>query len=522
MSRSGKDVSMKKLLLVVIDALASDVMLPAMEQGQLPTMQALAQAGELHPACISVFPSITPAATAAIATGQYPSKHNILGAHWYNPETDDMIYYGYDFWVVWNQGLGKLFDDFLCKLNHQRLQSKTLFQIVEQAGYRAASLNYLIFKGDAEHTAVTPLPLSLVPTIPSYQKVCGPSIMYFGDLVNTKIKPLETSITTPRGFFKRFGFDDSNTAHLLLQLAKNGTMPDFTLAYFPDNDYRSHEVGPQAAVTVLKHIDQQLGQLIAQNGGLEQTLQQLSIVITGDHSQSNTLGPATAGINLDTLLSDFSIAEAGKPWGSDDQLVIGINMRTALIYFRSPTPNQLEQAVTQLLSDNRVDQVIWRARDTGQENKNGFLVATANRGRLHFWPGPGGPHTATDQYGTRWSWQGQLETVDGQLSDDNTLTFPQYPNALERISEGLNCKNSGHIWVTAKLGYEFLMAGINIHPNGGSHGSLHALDSTSPLLVAGLPAGLSLPEHPRTIDVAPLCLAAMGIQSPIARPVISG
>jgi hypothetical protein len=34
-----------------------------------------------------------------------------------------------------------------------------------------------------------------------------------------------------------------------------------------------------------------------------------------------------------------------------------------------------------------------------------------------------------------------------------------------------------------------------------------------PLLLAGVPAGVTLPKQPRAVDVAPLCLAVLGIEA---------
>lgn len=65
---------------------------------------------------------------------------------------------------------------------------------------------------------------------------------------------------------------------------------------------------------------------------------------------------------------------------------------------------------------------------------------------------------------------------------------------------------TGSIWVTARLGYEFQLPKTSIHAAGGSHGSLHHLDSTVPLIVSAAPDALAMLENPRTIDVMPLCM----------------
>jgi predicted AlkP superfamily pyrophosphatase or phosphodiesterase len=68
-----------KVLLIVIDAATSRVISPAIQTGQLPTMQRLAEAGSLHES-VTMFPSITPAATASIITGHYPAGSGIVCA----------------------------------------------------------------------------------------------------------------------------------------------------------------------------------------------------------------------------------------------------------------------------------------------------------------------------------------------------------------------------------------------------------------------------------------------------------
>ena len=55
------------------------------------------------------------------------------------------------------------------------------------------------------------------------------------------------------------------------------------------------------------------------------------------------------------------------------------------------------------------------------------------------------------------------------------------------------------------------MSGQSVYAAAGSHGTLHVGDSLVPLLVAGAPAGTSIPSVPRIVDVEPLCRAILGI-----------
>src|SRR5919107_2102631 len=74
----------KPALLLVLDGIRPDVLRAAIRDGEAPHLGALAESGEAVWDAVSVFPSITPAATAAIATGEAPAKSGIVGHAWYD------------------------------------------------------------------------------------------------------------------------------------------------------------------------------------------------------------------------------------------------------------------------------------------------------------------------------------------------------------------------------------------------------------------------------------------------------
>jgi hypothetical protein len=90
------------------------------------------------------------------------------------------------------------------------------------------------------------------------------------------------------------------------------------------------------------------------------------------------------------------------------------------------------------------------------------------------------------------------------------LESGEYPNALERIAGVLDAPNSGDIWLTAEPGCEFEVSGGKAHVGGASHGALHALDSLSPVIIAGARAPM-LPRHMRSVDIAPICMELLGL-----------
>jgi predicted AlkP superfamily pyrophosphatase or phosphodiesterase len=69
-----------KVLLVVIDAASPRVVCPAIQTDRLPNLKRVAESGTMHAGALTIFPSITPAATTSIITGAYPAAHGIAGA----------------------------------------------------------------------------------------------------------------------------------------------------------------------------------------------------------------------------------------------------------------------------------------------------------------------------------------------------------------------------------------------------------------------------------------------------------
>ena len=69
----------RKLVLVVVDSLRTDMLERCVADGLAPTFGALVERGDLVGDCVSTFPSVTPVATAEITTGVRPDLHAISG-----------------------------------------------------------------------------------------------------------------------------------------------------------------------------------------------------------------------------------------------------------------------------------------------------------------------------------------------------------------------------------------------------------------------------------------------------------
>jgi predicted AlkP superfamily pyrophosphatase or phosphodiesterase len=496
-----------KVLLVVIDAATPHVVCPAIRTGRLPILQRLAEAGGMHESSVSIFPSITPAATSSIATGAYPAEHGIAGASWFDTARNEIAYYGDDFWVIAREGFGSFIDDFLVRLNGDRLKAPTMFQMIERTGRTAACLNYLVFKGDQVHDVRVPDLLAAVPGVPLRETVHGPSLLALGDFVGPGILPGQ-KLDKKGGVLHRFGMDDASTGAMLCDLMGQGELPDFTIAYFADNDYQSHKIGPFASLPVIDRIDRMLGEAFEAAGGIDRVLADTVVIVTSDHGHCDELAdPARAVIRLDTLLANFRQARLGESWRVRDEVMLCPNMRAAQIYVREPSPHLIERIAAEVLEDPRVDQAMWRTELT-RPGAAGYTVSS-QRGRLTFAATSRG-RSGCDVFGGAWEWSGDPGAV--MLEEDGRmLLFSDYPNAFERIAGALELEQSGEIWVTAKAGCEFEVPGGSAHVGGASHGALHVLDSLSPVIIAGGGVSQALPRHMRLVDIAPLCMGLLGV-----------
>jgi len=242
-------------------------------------------------------------------------------------------------------------------LNGDRLLAPTMFQMIERTGRRAACLNYLVFKGDCEHDVRIPGAIAVLPGAPVTESVLGPSVLALGDFVVpawSRVNKLDKK----GGLLHRFGMDDASTGVMLREIMERRALPDFTIAYFADNDYLGHKIGPVAALTAIERIDRMLGEAFEAGGGLDSVLADTTVVVTSDHGHCDILPAEDAAIHLDRHLADFRQAELGRPWRGHDEIMICPNMRAAQIYVRHATPETVQRIAGTLLADSRVDQVL--------------------------------------------------------------------------------------------------------------------------------------------------------------------
>ena len=85
----------RKLVLAVIDSLKPEMLDRAIDEGRAPALASLRERGTYVRDCISTFPSVTPVASATIATGaKGPREHHIPSMNWYHRGEERYVEYG--------------------------------------------------------------------------------------------------------------------------------------------------------------------------------------------------------------------------------------------------------------------------------------------------------------------------------------------------------------------------------------------------------------------------------------------
>ena len=146
---------MKKLVLAVIDSLKPEMLERAIDAGRAPALKALVERGVYIRDCVSSFPSVTPVASASITTGLGPDRHQIPSMNWYHRGEERYVEYGSSFAATRTFGMVRSLYDTVYNMNlaHLSRTERTVFETVEDAGFRAACTTYLIFRGRHRHQA---------------------------------------------------------------------------------------------------------------------------------------------------------------------------------------------------------------------------------------------------------------------------------------------------------------------------------------------------------------------------------
>jgi hypothetical protein len=459
----------KKLCLVVVDGMRPASLRKAIDDGAAPIFARLIREGYETGECISAFPSLTPVATATIVTGRGPGEHGIPSMNWYKRDERRYVDYGISFPSARRSGVISVLKDLVYRINEEHLSvdTPTFFESLEAAGVRCACTSYMIYRGPHEHEFVGSGVAGAVAGVtgmarPGY----GPSDLLYGDIFDSLGTECRSAFGVP-------GKRDQHAACAGIELVIDGRY-EFMLLSFPDNDNWSHRNGPDEQHVSIANADAQFQRVIDAAGGYRRFMDEHAVIVVSDHSHS----VVQEGFNLVELLEQEHEWEVLRPRRGrrrgDAEIAVSPAARAAHIYVLDPVHRggRLPLLVEDLRREARIEQLFWR--------ENGTAFAVLGDAELSFRPGT----THRDRRGQTWDVEGDLIALD-LFVEDGEIHSEEYPDALARVWSALACPGAGDLIVTPALGHEFLDWGGVAHIGGGTHGSLHKVDSAAQLIVCG-------------------------------------
>jgi hypothetical protein len=487
----GKPV--KPVVYTVIDGMSVEALEQAIAGGKAPALAFLKSRSSYSRDGVAVFPTITPAATASLVTGETPDRHGIPGMCWYDRDAQRFVNYGQSPRAAVVEGLSQVVEDALGNLNRHHLSPnvRTLHESLHDLGRVSASINYMVFRGPYVHRTKPNLVEKLMFHRHLPKTLPGPKEHYFADVVKGPANGCSKNLPK-RGLDKRISATDGYAACVTRGLLEKQAA-DLILFYLHENDHVSHRQGPQGQVDSLAAADAHIAYVLEAFGSWEATLDRVEFVITADHSQSPISDQEDHILDLTEILDDFKQVayQRGKERFKGNDVAIAGNGRVAFFYLNEKRRATLVEPVARtLLAHPGVDQTMWRDGDT--------YVVDSQRGRLRFWD----QGDVTDDRGNSWGFQGDLGAVSG-VADGGSIRTPEYPLAFWRIKHALDLSRVGDVVATMSLTYECKDLGGGDHRGGGDHASLHVQDSIIPFMSTIGDA----PLRPVTTDVVPHILS---------------
>jgi hypothetical protein len=481
----------KKLVLAVIDSLKPQMLDQAIAEDRAPALAALRERGTWVPECVSSFPSVTPAASATIATGVGPDEHHIPSINWYHRGEERYIEYGSSLPATRAFGFVRSLYDTIYNMNMAHLSRalETVFERLDDAGLRTACTTYLIYRGRTRHEPSGDSRLRRLAEAAQFRHaVWAARELFYADLFDSRNTGCSSTLGLP-------GQRDQHSGCVGAYLVEQDLF-DFLLFSLPDNDTYSHRYGPDAQVKSIGEADRALERIMHVAGGVDAFLEDYAVIVVSDHSQT----AVEHRVNLAQALRGWRVLAPVDPAPWEAELAVCPGARSAMVYVLGESAR--ERLVQRVAHDLRgVEGVDLVVRRVGAE-----AVVWSARGELRFAPGG----ELVDRRGQRWSVEGEPATLDLHV-EDGRATSEAYPDALGRVWSALGCPNAGDVLVSAQPGYEFVDWGGADHVGGGSHGSLHRGDSLGGLLLCGV-------ESPRReewsiADVTPLVLRHFSLSS---------
>lgn len=476
----NQGLAKRKVILLVIDSLMDESLKKAIKEDKAPALKFFLENGQYSNRLISSYPTMSVTIDSSLITGTYPDQHKIPGLVWFNEEDKRIITYGNGFFEVLKLGIPNFAQNGLYEYNNSHLSDEvtTIHEDLDKLGLKTASINTLVYRGNYSHTLKLPAVISKLGNVPKKMETCGPSMLSLGIFARQN--------QDNRHVVNRVGLNDAFAAAELQYLLETDKLPLFTIMYFPENDHPVHKKGP-GEISGVEEADQHLQEILNTFPKWEDALDQTVWMIMGDSSQSAVIDDKKeASIDLRKVLRDYHVLDLGDSVTKEDEVVITANERMAYIY----SVNEelaLEKIAEELKKDPRIAWISWKAK--------GKVKVISHESDEQFEFTPGGPFK--DDYQQDWSWAGNQDILDLTISNTN-ISYGDYPDGLSRLYGALFSHKGEFLIVDAKPGYEFIGESSPEHTGGGAHGSLHKVDTLSPMIVTGTNKSI---ENLRLVDI---------------------
>jgi Type I phosphodiesterase / nucleotide pyrophosphatase len=488
----------RKLCLIVVDSLRTDMLLRAVAEGLAPNFAALIDRGTLVGDCVSAFPSVTPVACSEVATGASPDRHHISGMNWYHRAERRYVEYGSSLEATRAFGLFRTLYDTVYNLNMAHLSHdvETVFERLGDVGVRTACTPFLIYRGRRRHELGLEGLLRRVAVAANFRHaVWGPDELFYGELYASRRVPCKPTLARP-------GTRDAYSACVGRELVDDDGY-DFLLFSLPDNDHHTHVHGVEAMRDSIAHADHCFGRIVDAGGGIDHFCETHAVILLADHAQTDVrlALPLAAALG-----AGWEVLQPNAERPELAELAVSPTGRAGAVYLLRDDERRERRVSAVWAALERLEGVDLVARLSSANGATPEAIVSNERGELRFRPGS----QITDPRGARWDVDGRTEVLRLQPADGR-LVSDAYPDGMARLWSALRAPNAGDVLISLDDGCECVDWGGASHVGGASHGALGAGDSLGPLVLCGLePDPVEEREQWTLRDVADLVLQHFG------------
>ena len=388
---------LKKLVLFMIDSLKPEMLERAIAEDKAPMLAEIVRRGTQVPDGVSVFPSVTPAASASITTGRSVEAHGIPSINWYHRGEGRYVEYGSSWPATRTFGVLRTINDIVYNMNFEHLSRA--HRLSSRRSTTPACAPHARHSSSSAGARVTSLP---------FRDGCAAS----------RGPPSSTTLSTGRPSCSTESCSRRRDVECRPTLARPGTrdaysgcvgeylaryeLYDFLLFSLPDNDHYSHRNGPNATVTSIAWADSNIARLAEGAGGVDQFFEKHAVIVMADHAQTTV----KRGVRLADALSEWRVLSPGDPDPASAELAVSPGGRAAMVYLLGDEERrgrQIGEVLERVKAVEGVDLVAWK--------ENGEACLWSSRGELRFAPGS----QVRDRRGASWDVTGSLAALEGSV-----------------------------------------------------------------------------------------------------------